>query len=239
MSVGEKMSQKKHRLVDLAQEIREGQPVYGNHHKTHIFQHTTFEETARLYRLPFQTRNLLINEHGPTHTDAHAEVSPEGKTIEKEPLERYYTSAICLDFSHLKPRSFITKEMLQQALEKAGLDIREGDTVLLYTGTYERTRDDPDRYLNENPGLNREASLWLADKGVVNVGIDAASVDTPADLDLSCHAVCKERPSMTNTEHLANLDMVAGKRFTYIGFPLKISGGTASPIRPVAVLEEP
>lgn len=233
------MTRTKRKLVDLAQEIREGQPVYGNHHKTHIFQHTTFEETSRLYRLPFQTRNLLINEHGPTHTDAHAEVSPNGKTIDKEPLERYYTSAICLDVSHLKPRSFITKEILQAALGKSGLDIRGGDTVLLYTGTYEKTGGDGDRYLNENPGLDREASLWLANKGVVNVGIDAASVDTPADQNLSCHAVCKEKPSMTNTEHLANLDKLAGKRFTYIGFPLKIKGGTASPIRPVAVLEEP
>jgi kynurenine formamidase len=232
------MIQRKHKLVDLAQEIREGQPVYGNHHKTYIFQHTTFEETARQYSVPFQTRNLLINEHGPTHVDAHAEVSPDGKTIDKEPLERYYTSAICLDLSHLKPRSYITKEILQQALDQSGLDIREGDTVLLYTGTYEKTKHDPDRYLNENPGLDREASLWLAEKGVVNVGIDAASVDSPADPDLSCHAVCRERPTMTNTEHLANLDKVADKRFTYIGFPLKIKGGTASPIRPVAVLEE-
>ena len=41
-----------------------------------------------------------------------------------------------------------------------------------------------------------------------------------------------------STEHLVSLDKVVGKRFTYIGFPLKIEGGTASPIRPVAVLKE-
>lgn len=105
------MLQKAVKLIDLAQEIREGQPVYGNHHKTYIFQHTTFEETKRNYRVPFQTRNLLVNEHGPTHVDAHAEVSPEGKTIDQEPLERFYTSATCLDLSHLPPRSYITKEI--------------------------------------------------------------------------------------------------------------------------------
>ncbi|MFQ5711110.1 MAG: cyclase family protein [Candidatus Geothermarchaeales archaeon] len=233
------MEKKKIRIIDLAQEIYEGQPVFPPHHKTYIFQHTTFEETKRKgFRLPFQTRNLLMSEHGPTHTDADAEVNPNGKTIDQEPLEKFYTSAICLDVSRVPPKGFINKAILQEALDKAGLDIREGDTVLLYTGHYDRTKDDPTRYLNENPGLDMGAALWLADKGVVNVGIDASSVDNPDDPDFSVHAVCRDRPTMTNTEHLANLDKVAGKRFTYVGLPLKIRGGTASPIRPAAILEE-
>jgi len=183
----------KTKLIDLAQEIREGQPVHGNHHKTYAFQNTTFEKTRRLCRVPFQSGNLLINEHRPTHVDAHAELVPHRKTIDQEPLERFYTSAACLDVSHLKPRSFMTKAILQEALNKSGLDIRKGDTVLLYTGTYDKNKDDPEAYLNERPGLDREASLWLADIGVVVVGIDAASVDSPADPNLSCHAVCREQ----------------------------------------------
>jgi kynurenine formamidase len=36
-----------------------------------------------------------------------------------------------------------------------------------------------------------------------------------------------------------NLDRLVGKgRFRFIGFPLRIRGGTASPIRAVAVLDE-
>jgi kynurenine formamidase len=43
----------------------------------------------------------------------------------------------------------------------------------------------------------------------------------------------------THMEGLANLHKVVGKgRFRFIGFPLKIRGGTGSPIRPVAVIEE-
>jgi kynurenine formamidase len=41
-----------------------------------------------------------------------------------------------------------------------------------------------------------------------------------------------------NTENLCNLDKVVGKRFTFIGLPLKIRGGTGSPIRAIALLEE-
>jgi kynurenine formamidase len=40
-------------------------------------------------------------------------------------------------------------------------------------------------------------------------------------------------------EGLVNLEKLVGKgRFRFIGFPLKIRGGTASPIRAVAWIEE-
>jgi kynurenine formamidase len=38
-------------------------------------------------------------------------------------------------------------------------------------------------------------------------------------------------------ENLCNLDKVVGKRFTFIGLPLRIRQGTGSPIRAVAVLD--
>ena len=41
---------------------------------------------------------------------------------------------------------------------------------------------------------------------------------------------------MLNTENLCNLKQVAGREFMYIGLPLKIRGGSGSPIRAVAVL---
>jgi kynurenine formamidase len=37
-------------------------------------------------------------------------------------------------------------------------------------------------------------------------------------------------------EMLSNLDKVAGKRFIYIGLPLKIQGLDSSPIRAIAIL---
>jgi kynurenine formamidase len=43
---------------------------------------------------------------------------------------------------------------------------------------------------------------------------------------------------ITHFENLANLDQVVGRRFTFIGFPLRIRGGTGSPVRAVAVLDD-
>jgi kynurenine formamidase len=39
-------------------------------------------------------------------------------------------------------------------------------------------------------------------------------------------------------ENLTNLDQLVGKRYTFVGFPLRIRNGTGSPLRAVAVLAE-
>ena len=49
-------------------------------------------------------------------------------------------------------------------------------------------------------------------------------------------APCRDR-GVLNTENLANLESVVGKRFLYIGLPLRLVGGTGCPIRAVAMLD--
>ena len=108
--------------------------------------------------------------------------------------------------------------------------------VLLYTGSYKK-RYHTDEWLTHYPGLNKEATEWLANQGIVNFGIDAPSVDNSTDKTFPCHVVCREK-KLLNMERLANLDKVSGKRFIFIGFPLKIRGASGSSIRAVALLEE-
>jgi kynurenine formamidase len=50
------------------------------------------------------------------------------------------------------------------------------------------------------------------------------------------HRTCRDR-GILNTENLANLESVVGKRFLYIGLPLKLVGGTGCPIRAIGVVE--
>lgn len=52
------------------------------------------------------------------------------------------------------------------------------------------------------------------------------------------HLVCRNM-GFTHMESLCNLDKLVGQgRFRFIGFPLKIRGGSGSPIRAVAVLDD-
>ncbi|RAL22688.1 cyclase family protein [Thermoflavimicrobium daqui] len=223
------------RLVDLSLEIYQGAPVWGLHQKTMIFPNMTHEESIAKIGFPFATNNLLINEHGTTHSDATYEYDPNGDYINDMPLEFFYGPAICLDLSFVSPDEYITPEHLQTALNRSGLTIEKGDIVLLYTGHWNRAYE-TDEWLNRHAGLNYQAAKWLAEKGTVNIGIDAPGIDKPDDTKYSGHLICREY-KITNTENLCNLDQVAGKRFVYFGLPLKIRKGTGSPIRAVALLD--
>jgi kynurenine formamidase len=126
--------------------------------------------------------------------------------------------------------------MIQEALEKDGLEIKEGDTVLLYSGHYGRTWGTP-AWLTEYSGLSREAAEFIYGQGVVNIGQDAPSHDCSRTKSYPAHQVCREMQTL-NTENLGDLSPVAGKTFTFIGLPLKIRNGSGSPIRAVALLED-
>ncbi|RXT05776.1 cyclase family protein [Ammoniphilus sp. CFH 90114] len=224
------------RLIDLTQEIYQGMPVFPLHQGTLIFPNITHEESMKKIGFPFATNNLLINEHGPTHSDAVYEYDPNGATIDEMPLEYFYGPAICLDLSHIPASVYIKKGDLENALAKSNLHIDKGDIVLLYTGHYNRSYGTED-WLTRHTGLTYDAAKWLAQQGVVNIGIDAPAIDHPDDPRYSGHQVCREF-AITNTENLCNLDQVAGKRFLYFGLPLKIRKGTGSPVRAVAVFVE-
>lgn len=232
------------KIIDLSQEIYQGMPVYPGHLKTVLWYHDTHEETRSKFpdKYPFQSyasMGLLMSDHGPTHVDSVFHINPEGKTIDKLPLEMFYTEAVCLDVSHVPADKFITLNDIKEALNKHKLTIKKGDTVLLYTGHYNKKYGTKD-WLFKYTGLDMEAAKWLGEQGVVNIGEDAPSIDSSQAMETRYypgHIVCKER-SILNTENLANLDKVAGKRFIYAGLPLKIRGGTGSPIRAVAVLNE-
>lgn len=233
------------KLVDLSQEIYEGMPVYPSHQRTAIFVVKTHEEMKIAHKTKYTTASygILISDHGPTHVDSHNHVnpSPDAESIDELPLELFYTSAVCLDVSYIQNQDdIITKDRVEEALTKAGLELRKGDTVFFYTGHYNRNYHNPEKWLWIYGGVDREAMEWMADQGVVNVGADAPSIDSSKEMKLReypAHMVCLER-KVLNTENLANLDKVAGKRFTLAMFPLKIRKATASPVRAVAILDE-
>ena len=120
------------------------------------------------------------------------------------------------------------------ALSASGQEIRKGDTVILYTGYGDATYPDL-AYTEKHTGLDRDAAIWLAEQGVVNIAVDNVAIDHSDDATFAGHVVCGEY-GIVNTESLTNLDKIAGKRFLYFGLPLRIRAGTGSPIRAVAVM---
>lgn len=227
------------KVIDLSQEIFQGMSVFPMHQPTFIMTNMTHDENMEKTgskTLGFSARNLLISEHGGTHCDAVWEYKPSGETIDNMPLEYFFGSAICIDLSHIKPNRYIEVSDIKEAVIKSGEEITKGDIVLMYTGHYDRNFG-TDKWQTEYSGLSYDAAKYLAECGVVNIGVDAPAIDHPDDLDFSGHLVCGEY-DITNTENLCNLDKVVNSRFLYFGLPLKIRAGSGSPIRAIALVEQ-
>lgn len=225
-------------LIDLSQEIYQGMTTFPMHQPTFIMTNMTYEENMRATgstTVGFSARNLLISEHCGTHTDAISEFKPGGPTVDEMSLDYFWGSAICVDLSGVPAKRFIEPADLERAVSASGQQIQKGDILLMYTGHFDRNFG-TERYQTEYSGLSYNAGKWLAEHGVINVGVDAPAIDQAQDLNFSGHWACGDF-GMTNTENLCNLHLLVGKRFLYFGLPLRIRAGSGSPIRAVALVE--
>ena len=235
-------------LIDLSQTIAPGGYERPFHPKVTIEPMMTHEESHEKFhgKFSFQAMALTICDHTSSHVDAlnHYIPGPDAPSIDQLPLDRFYTEAICVDFSNVPPRTNIEPAHIERELGRLNLDIRQADTFLYYTGHYEKCFEnpDPDVWWKEFAGLSRAATEYLADRGVLNIGCEAFTIENPTEMfpeseePYPSQQVCKER-KMLNTENLVIPKRLVGKRFRFIGLPLKFKGATGSPIRAVALLD--
>ncbi len=227
-------------LIDLSREIHHRTPAHPSHPPVVTTVWNDHDEMKSAGDTKFSSKALYLSmsDHAGTHVDApsHFNSDPNAASIDQVPLQNFYTEAICLDLSHVPLKHEITVAEMETALQKSGQEIRAGDTVLIHMGTNDRLFGTP-AYLHDFPGLHVDAVHWLADQKIVAFGVEAISPAPEGEPNFKAHLACAER-GITHMECLWNLDQLIGKgRFRFIGFPLKIRGGTASPIRAVAVFE--
>lgn len=227
-------------LIDLSREIYHRTPAHPSHPPVIMTVWNDHQEIKQAGETRFTSKSMTLSmsDHSATHVDAPCHFNPSGDapSIDEVPLENFYTEAICLDLSHAPLKHEITVEEMEAALAKSGQEIRKGDTVLLHMGVHDRLFGTPG-YQHDFPGLHVSAVHWLADKGIIMFGVEAISPAPEGEANFKAHIACAER-GITHMEGMMNLDKLLDKgRFRFIGFPLKIKGGTGSPIRAVAVIE--
>ncbi len=227
-------------IIDLSQEIYSGMPVFAGLPEVRITVHATHEQqdgiTDSAVVSPAVNR-LELGEHTGTHVDALSHMARQyrGLSIDTMPLSMFYTEGICLDLSHKGLRELIEPGDLQRALTAAGLTIQPGDTVLLYTDHYRRAFDTED--WPHGPGISAFAARWLGQQRIAAFGVETLSPGVRHVSNRAVHHICGEM-GFTHYENLVNLYLLAGRgRFRFIALPLKIRGGTGSPVRAVAIFE--
>ncbi len=226
-------------IIDLSQDIYEGMKVYPGHLKTVQFEHATHEETAPRFEggFSFQTTGFILNDNGPTHVDSfsHLDPAPGAETIDQMSLDLFYGPAVCLDVTGFQPQTDITAEDLDRIESESPVEVQRGDIVLFHTATWNRYVGDK-RYLTDFPGLGESAAEWIVQRGVKTFGVDSPTPDNPTSKTYPVHMMCR-REHITHYENLANLDQVVNRRFTFVGFPLKVRGAHGGPTRAVALVE--
>ena len=229
------------RLIDLSRELYHKEPSNPGAIPPQVWVWRTHEETKHLHTNGFSSTNRLLtfNDHSSTHVDAprHFDPRPDAPDIASVPLDWFFGPALCIDVSATRRMGWIDVEDLRSACARASLDIHSGDIVLLYTGHHRRTYPRPE-FFTEYPGLTPDAATWLHAHGVRNFGVEGPNPGHPSDRNFEVHMVCRQT-GMIHMEGLANLEEVVGQRFTFIGFPLRIRDGSGSPIRAVAMLDDP
>jgi kynurenine formamidase len=228
-------------IIDLSQEIFTGMPVFAGLPEVRITVHVSHEEWDGITDsdvISPAVNRLELGEHTGTHVDAinHMARQFRGQSIDRMPLSMFYTEGICLDLSHKGLQELIEPADLERAIADTGLKIEAGDTVLLFTDHYRRAfaTDNWDR----GPGISAASARWLGAHEIAAFGVETKSPGVRHVSNRDVHHICGEL-GFTHYENLVNMHKLIGRgRFRFIGLPLKIRGGTGSPVRAIAVFED-
>ncbi|CAL1516299.1 Kynurenine formamidase [Chitinophaga sp. MM2321] len=233
-------------VTDLSHTISKEDPTFIGHQRTLIWEHLSHDETQKmgLTKPPYSYKvvGFTMCDHSGTHVDAinHIVNDPDARAINELPMEWFIAPAVWFDFSHKAPNSYITKSDIEEAIALTGVTIKPQSVVLYYTGWYKKW-DKPFDYIRDYPGVDRSAIEYLNDLGAISIGADAPSIDSYHEVavvkEQPAHIVCRER-EILNMENLAQVDMIPGHEFWFLGLPLKIKGGSGSPFRCVAIIPE-
>lgn len=196
------------------------------------------------------SEELTLITHAGTHLDAPYHFGPEiegkpAKTIDQVPLEWCIGDGVVLDLTHKENHAPITKDDIQHAIEKIDYTIQPWDIVLIRTdrdklwGHYD--------YPWVHPGMTREATLFLLERGVKILGTDAYGFDRPFPVMFKetkngkksslwpAHFAGRDKEYL-HIEKLANLDKLPPYGFLFIAFPILIEKASAGWVRAVALV---
>jgi len=135
----------------------------------------------------------------------------------------------------------IGRTELERAARAGGVEPSPGDVVLIRTGWFESVGHAQGVSFNEEPGIDAEAGLWLAERGVSVVGADNFAIEVipfPAGTVFPVHQRLIRDFGIPLLEGLVLQPLAETGRheFLFAASPLPVVGGTGSPISPMAIL---
>jgi arylformamidase len=232
-------------FYDVSPVIDERLPVFPGHPPIQV------DGEARTHaRDGYFLQLVAFGEHIGSHVDApaHAVAAMSDRTIETYPVTRFIAPYVKYDLSVHAPAAgeLVTLETLHDVEARDGLAAQPGDIAILQYGWDRHLRldsDDEDErlwWVRNAPGLAGDACSYLVERGVGGVGADTATCDAAVVDGVIVSDVGHTRYFLPNEillfEGLVGL-AAAPPRGIFVGLPLRIGGGSGSPIRAVLVAE--
>ncbi len=184
--------------------------------------HVVFTEEAEIEKDGFRLRNVSFSSHIGTHIDAPAHVFREGKYLNDFPLDVFSGTATILKLGKVRPRTAITREMLELFSERF-----YGCSHLLFSAQWDGD------FFEDAPFFTLEAARWLVEKSELSlIGFDWSSPDEFGDEDLPIHREFLSR-ELLFVENLTNLETLSD-RFQFTALPISLYKAEGALCRAIA-----
>jgi arylformamidase len=191
---------------------------------------------------------ITLSEHTGSHVDAPFHFDPSGLTVDRvavdsmllRPYRKYDLTG-----EDLQPGAMVELAHLRAAEAAAGFSLSAGDVAILELGWDRHLPGGADErpagwWGSNQPGISPEACDYLADAGVVCVACDTPACDVVAKdgemLGAHGHTHAFLPRGILIVEGLTGLARVPATGL-FLALPLKIAGGTGSPVRVVLLSE--
>jgi len=150
-----------------------------------------------------------------------------------------------LGVEFLDPGSAITVADLESWEQANGVTIGSGDVLLLRTGRWAKVKKDGQwNFLEKAAGAHASVAAWLKARDVAVIGCDGVSDVMPSGVEGLVNPLHElvlvglGMPILDNLDLEALAEAAAARKrqtFLFVGAPLRVPGGTGSPMNPLAV----
>lgn len=213
---------------------------------------------------PYSSANEIFctGGHTGTHLDALGHISCDGRIFGDEDVasvqdkhrglsthgidatEPILMRGVLLDVARARQRDMldhaytVTPDDLESALQLAQVKLKPGDAVLIRTG-WAQNWATPRKFTSRDrgtPGVGLDGARWLVEQGMALTGSDTMSYEVmPSTLPVHRYLLVEQGVQIMECLNLEELSETGCYEFLFACLPLRIRGGTGSPIRPIAI----
>lgn len=249
------------KVYDLSQPYYPGMPHYPGHPPFLFTLNKLHGEFVLENGASSSSETITLGGHVGTHLDALAHFTCDGKLHGGiEPTQSYtggvrehsvdtvppiFRPGVLFDIARLEGVDALAEDFVVTPahLEACNVQPRSGGIALIRTG-WAKYWSDARRFITGGegalprcPGPALPAAQWLSQRSIFAAGSDTVAFErVPSGMEVHVHLLVEKGIHIIECLDLEALAHDGVREFLFVALPLKMPGGTGSPIRPVGLV---